>query len=401
MFEQVRGWMFKAVREPVYGIYCPICAERIGIRATMFTWMRGWWGLPLGPVYALAAIVRNSFGGYLPKDANARILLHQARAFLAHGDLDVARAVADQAQKFCVAPDTRRDVAGLLDSLSHRPSRRLKNSGPWLGRGLLVQISPALAILAVIVGLLHAFGGVAATVAAPHPPQTLAAADPAPLVPPATVRGSFHVSVSRLNVREGPGAKFPVVGALERFTTVEVSENGNVSDWVRITGPGGVSGYVAAEFLAAGEGWKAQRQWCVNAQGTPVANGTLLMRPAGGPHHLLINNTTSDDVVVKLKDTGPDGASRLALYVQAHEKAQADGIPDGTFHVLVATGSTYSRGCEIFLTDMRTVAYPDPRTFQMKQEGGKPIPSTISLTLRPPNSGYPIARAVPQSRFAN
>ncbi|MFN3077615.1 MAG: DnaJ domain-containing protein [Alphaproteobacteria bacterium] len=403
VFERVHRQGGKALREPVYGIFCPVCAERVGIRATMFTWIRGWWGLPMGPIYAIAAIVRNMFGGYLPKDANARVLLHQAKAFQVRGDQDIARAIAGQALKFCAAPDTLRDVTGLLTSLGNRPGSRLRRRWTRWGRGLLVQASPALGGFVILVGLLHAFGG---SSSAPEAASARVDVGPVrssppvfPSAQPSEIEGTFHVAVPKLNVRNGPGAKFGITASLERFVTVEASRPTGRNDWVHIQAPGGITGYVASQFLAPGPGWQAQQQWCLDNRGAPVSNGTVLLASAKGPHRLVVRNTTDDDIVIKLRS--PDNTTKLSLYVQARDLAQATEVPDGTFQVLIATGKDYSRACGVFLTEMRTVSYPNARTFQSKTETGQTVPSTVALTLRPPNSGYTPAQKVPEALFVD
>ncbi|MBF0129782.1 MAG: SH3 domain-containing protein, partial [Alphaproteobacteria bacterium] len=394
VFEQVHGWPFHSVREPVHGVFCPTCAEQTAVRASLHTWLRGWWGVPMGPVYAIAAIVRNVAGGHHPEDTNARVLIHQARAFLTRGQVDVARAIAEQAKRFASSPDTARQVSSLIAALSDRPLRRLK--GRWAGmwRGSLIQLAPLAGVMALFIGVNFVLDR--ATV-----PDGSAEAPPPPVAhgPTALPPGVYHVAVPRLNVRKGPGLDQPTIETLDRFTAVQVlNAKPATGQWVRIATPGGGLGYVDAVYLADGNGAAPKRQWCEDNKGDPVVNGALLTPPPGGANRLVIRNTTAEDVLVKLKGDGDQ--SLLGLYVQAGAVAQSAGIPDGTYQVLVATGSNFSRGCGVFLHEMRTVAYPEKRTFQPKTEGDQPTGSTVALTLRPPGTPYTPAQVVPPTRFA-
>ena len=123
--------------------------------ATLFTWLWGWWGLPLGPAYTVAAIFRNVCGGHRPKEANVRILIHQARAFMMRGDGDVARAVAEQARHYATTEETSRALAALIAALADRPARRLRRRWGQIIRAILLQLAPA-AVLGLLVWLVQA-----------------------------------------------------------------------------------------------------------------------------------------------------------------------------------------------------------------------------------------------------
>jgi len=100
IFHEVRSYLLVSKRATVQGIFCPECAQAAGLRATLITWLRGWWALPLGPVYSLLAIARNLLGGAKPNEVNARMLLYQAWAFATAGNTLAARAVALEALEF-------------------------------------------------------------------------------------------------------------------------------------------------------------------------------------------------------------------------------------------------------------------------------------------------------------
>jgi uncharacterized protein YraI len=74
------------------------------------------------------------------------------------------------------------------------------------------------------------------------------------------VRGAATVVTSLLNVRGGPGTSYGVVAQLPYGTTVEITGDPRAGDgrtWVEISARGYGQGWVAAEFLDAGESPRA------------------------------------------------------------------------------------------------------------------------------------------------
>jgi hypothetical protein len=97
VFYRVVSFLTASRSEPVQGIYCARCAEKASLKASAFTWILGWWGIPWGPLYSVHAIALNLFGGTRPPDVNARVLAHQAWYLASTGRTEVARAVAKYA----------------------------------------------------------------------------------------------------------------------------------------------------------------------------------------------------------------------------------------------------------------------------------------------------------------
>ncbi len=93
------------LRSPVQGVFCRRCADASGLRASGLTWLLGWWGLPLGPVWTFVILKRNMLGGEQPRDVNAGLLRHQARYFMSVGNPVLARAALDQGLKLAESPD--------------------------------------------------------------------------------------------------------------------------------------------------------------------------------------------------------------------------------------------------------------------------------------------------------
>lgn len=107
IFYRAVSFLFASRSDPVQGIYCRKCAEKQSLKATLFTWALGWWGIPFGPIFALHALLINMFGGKRPADVNARILAHQAWYFAASGRMDIAQAIAKQALRLALKHSRR------------------------------------------------------------------------------------------------------------------------------------------------------------------------------------------------------------------------------------------------------------------------------------------------------
>ena len=155
IYMRVKSYIVGSSRTTSQGIFCSECAAKKAIRATLTTWLFGWWCLPLGPIYAAHAIVRNTFGGIKPKDINARIAAHQAWHFASVGQPALARAVAAEALK--LASGTSRHSADLTATVlrvlevipTEGPPRRLRNPWRLLRRPFFVQAIPLFVIVAI------------------------------------------------------------------------------------------------------------------------------------------------------------------------------------------------------------------------------------------------------------
>lgn len=140
IFYRAVSFLFASRSEPVQGIYCRKCADKVSLKATLFTWALGWWGFPFGPIFTLHALFINMFGGKRAADVNARILAHQAWYFAAKGRMDIAQAVAEQALRLALKHSKRptdedaRLRANLDAFIANLPSRtsKLELANVWL-----------------------------------------------------------------------------------------------------------------------------------------------------------------------------------------------------------------------------------------------------------------------------
>jgi hypothetical protein len=97
VFLVTKSFIVITYRSVVQGIFCSSCAEKTAIRATLVTWLLGWWGIPWGPVYSIQSLFTNLFGGKKMATINAQLAAHQAWCFAMMGKTDMARAIAADA----------------------------------------------------------------------------------------------------------------------------------------------------------------------------------------------------------------------------------------------------------------------------------------------------------------
>ena len=382
VIHRVKSYLVKCQRSVIHGIFCRDCADRTVLRASTATWIQGWWS-PTGPIHTVRALWRNLRGGDKPKPDNLWVLLHQARAFLHQGDNDVARALADQARAFAKDHADRQRINAIADMAGTSP-RKLIDRWAHGGHAAWVQAMPLLALslagcLAVLVVLFRA--------------QT-DSVSAAITVRPAQAGETRHVAVEVLKVREGPAPTQPVVALLDRFATVQVMDSVGEGEWARILTPNGVSGYVPSRFLFGGPGNVQKSRWCSDQKGPPPASGDVLMRRTGGDHLLTIDNATGQDVVVRLKTS--TGRTLVTFFVAAESEVTVDGIPDGTFRAVFATGQDYSRACGVFLQDMRTFIVPTAQQFNASLSQGQ---SQLALHLPPVGEAPGQSHSLPLESF--
>lgn len=383
VFHRVKSFLLRTRSSVVQGIFCRDCADRTAIRVSTLTWLLGWWSLK-GPLVSIRALLANLRGGDRPREDNLRVLLHQSRAFRARGETDIACALARQAGAFARS-DQDRERVRQVEAEAGVSERKLKSRWERGGYASWVQALPLFAVIAAL--------GVAGSVAALHPYTDQVGA--AIIVHPAQAGEVRHVAVEMLKVRQGPGGDQPVLALLDRFATVQVVDVRG--DWARILTASGLTGYVPSRFLFGGPGGVEKRRWCAQQRGEPPENGDVLMRRSGGEHRLDVSNESSDDVVVRLKT--PNGRTVLSFFVGADSQATIDGIPDGTFRAVFATGDNYSRACGIYLDNMRTYIVPMAQSFQARPDQG----SGLHLVLNIPEVGADAGKshALPMENFVD
>ncbi len=247
VFDLVWGRLKKVQKRTIAGVFCRTCADRAAVRASLITWLAGWWAWPNGPKETVKALVNNIRGGRKPAERNARLLLRQARAFRARGEMDLARSAADQALAYATGAALRGEIGAFLAPLGGT-SRVIKDRWAKAGWAPMAQILP----LAVIVGGLST-----ALVYSAPTPLTRIALDvyerlvaPAPAVPPDVPEGHvagrvYSVAKEGTAVRTGPGASYQLEAMLKAGTLVLATETAPDGAWLRIVTSDGTAGFVA------------------------------------------------------------------------------------------------------------------------------------------------------------
>lgn len=386
VFQQVRSFLVTARRTAIEGIFCRDCADRAAIRASTVTWRCGWWS-PHGPLVSIYALMVNLFGGTKPAADNARLLIHQANAFLRRGNSDVARSLAVQARIYAREPAYAKQVETILQSAGGT-GRLLHNRWKDFGTVFAVQLLPLLALPMLVAALILLLS----TGDSPAAPRVVAAS--ADIAGRPAVEGEIrHVAADYLKLRERPGPQEPVLVLLDRFTTVRVVEAVAESEWVKIQTPTGASGYAQTRSLFAGAGIEPRRRWCADQSGATPDPGAVLMRRTSGEHRLRVLNELKHDAVVKLKSLSTN-STLLSFFVPAGADVSIASVPEGAYRVIYAFGERYSRGCGIFLEDMQTLVVPTALTIRPVKGRQATRVSVPELALKPagpqPNQPRPV-----------
>jgi curved DNA-binding protein CbpA len=245
LFDMVWGRLKRVQRRTLGGVYCRSCADRTALRASLVTWFAGWWAWPDGPRETVRALLNNIRGGRKPADRNARLLMRQARAFRARGDLELARSAALQARSFAKAAEVRRDVESLIAALGPPGGRVLRDRWARPGWSPSLQVAP----LALLAGAIAMSITIALRQPPPPAPRPVAKVVPPPVLPPVKILRVFAVAAETAPLRTGPNDAFEVIASLARGTRVTSLETDPGGAWLRVVLDDGRTGFIAADQL--------------------------------------------------------------------------------------------------------------------------------------------------------
>jgi curved DNA-binding protein CbpA len=300
IFYETISVILTTFRTPIQGVYCQNCADKRILRATIITWLFGWWGIPWGPIYTLHALIQNFIGGNRPAEANARILGSQAQYFASVGKMFLARSLATMALELSTDSRLLTSLKPFLSPLGERKDRRLMSrlKYEWQLRGSTFFLQSVFLVSLILVGMLVVAGGsplpqsLHLRTSRPHEPPGVFAPSmpeklpdvpaayrleavsprssiPAPLqeqtLPPSK---AWHITANSLRLRAGPGLDHPVIGALERFETVTVTGQPISGNWLPVQTATGLKGFVFGQYLTEGNGTVAKQRWCQDQQDT-------------------------------------------------------------------------------------------------------------------------------------
>ena len=107
-------------------------------------------------------------------------------------------------------------------------------------------------------------------------------------------------------------------------------------------------GWVLGGFVERGSGAAARFDYCEVHAGTRAGHNEIVRRRTDNTtlSSLSVTNGTGQDAYVKLVDQS--GRLALSFLAAAGRTATISGIPSGSYEVLFATGSLFSRGCDSF-----------------------------------------------------
>jgi hypothetical protein len=393
-FRTVRSFGLWAKTGRLEGIFCRDCADHAAVRASILTWLWGWWSLP-GLLLTPYALLVNLLGGHRPKRENTRILIRQARAFLGRGDLRLSRSLAEQALVFAREVEDRARIGVLLRATQVAAGGpRLKSRWRSLGGVFLAQALPLLAlpVTALVFALIASRSWWDPV--RDQPVSTTASI----AVQPARIGEIRHVALEGLKLRMAPVDGAPVLTLLDRFTTVEVTSGTASPDWVAVRTPSGIDGFVETRALYAGSGSRFKTEWCADNTGAAPIPGEVLSRRVSGDHRLLIHNDRRRDAVVKLKSL--TGSTVMTVFVPATFHIGVSGIPEGTYRIEFATGGNYSRGCGLFIDEMQSMVMPVTVTFKyLAPTANRSMSAIAEIWLDPPAGTAPPLPLSPD-RFA-
>jgi len=388
VLRRVKSFLVWARISRVEGIFCRDCADRAAVQASTATWAWGWWSVP-GLLLTPWVLIVNLLGGSMPRHVNARVLIRQARAFLNRGELDLAYAVARQAEGFARVHGHRRQIAEIL-KITEGLGRRLKDRWrPWAGKAFIPQLLPLVALpltIAVFLAVLT------------KPWDGTIGATAGIVVEPPAAGDVRHVAIDALKLRQAPVDGAPVLTLLDRFTTVTTVAATDDPEWAQVRTSSGVTGFVPVRSLYGGSAEALRHDWCAEHRGVAPAAGEVLLRRASGDHQLLIHNEGRTDAVVKLKTVA--GFTVMAYYIPATYHLAVGGIPEGGYRIEFATGTHYSRGCGLFIDDMKTAQLPFTLTLRhlsMLKVSTLPTLPEVSLVAPPKDPRQPLP--MPREQF--
>ena len=171
------------------------------------------------------------------------------------------------------------------------------------------------------------------------------------------------VSSEQLNVRNGPGTNFDVIGKLSQGVPV-VIRGDEQGSWIAIV-YGAETGYVNKKLLDFKRSTVTAAPMECQVKRPPL--GTVLLRNGTGPHQLQVQAPFDSDVYVKLKNIA--GNTVFAGFVTQGQSFTFEGIPDGSYQAWFATGRNFSDACHRFMTNMAATFDPGFQDYRTSVQG--------------------------------
>lgn len=106
-------------------------------------------------------------------------------------------------------------------------------------------------------------------------------------------------------------------------------------------------------------------------------SGEILSQTRTGQHRITVT-AGAQDTLVKLRSAS---STALSFYVRAHERGVVSTVPNGTFSIMFASGTGFSRKCLEFVTTMDVISDPSPQVFEVTSDGNYRYTSEASYSL--------------------
>lgn len=206
---------------------------------------------------------------------------------------------------------------------------------------------------------------------------------------------TYHVTASTLTLRSGPGTGHGIVARLKQYQNVYITGRA-ANGWLPVA-TRDKKGYVEEKLVRPGSGKQARRAYCEPVAGKRPANGEIIQGKADGKNILEIDNGRAHDAYVKLK--GKSGRTALAIIVKRKSKVKIEDVPDGSYLIMFATGSDFSRGCANFSEIEDIKAFEDRSVFKSRKDDKSERWTTLTVTLHPMKGGNAVMRDVGQEDF--
>jgi len=186
-----------------------------------------------------------------------------------------------------------------------------------------------------------------------------------------------HVTAERANVRAAPSTNARAIGSLTQLSTVEVL--GWEGGWtkIRLDGASPSEGFVSTSLLHEGSSAEAKAIVCDVASSVRPRSGEILSQSRRGQHKITVT-AGAEDTLVKLRS---GRSTALSFYVRAHESGVVSTVPNGTYTIMFASGTGFSRKCLEFVTKMDVISDPNPQVFEVTSDGNYRYTSEASYTL--------------------
>lgn len=197
----------------------------------------------------------------------------------------------------------------------------------------------------------------------------------------------WHVTADVLNLRNEPYVSGAVIARLNKYQDV-IRTGSPRNEWLPVR-LGELTGYVSLRYVSRGSGSESKRLECIATAGASPENGEILHGTRNGQNEIVVRNGLKRDALFKLKRR--DRGTELSFYVKSGSNARVEGIRDGAYKLIFATGLEYNQAWNRFCSQGSP-----PRAF----ENYEPFESTqsqytsIQLTLHPVVGGNSSAREV-------